>query len=151
MIAWAGIQPDQIDLYWPHVKTMFGDVIERSPERFTEASVVAELKAGHYQLWITHEAAKLAIALVTEIVSWEGGKYCRLQMVGGKNLSRSAQTIHDVIVAWAKENGCDALTCLPREGLGRILSKHFGFQFVKQTSEGPLFYKDLENNDTRVH
>lgn len=143
MIAWSGVSRNQIDVFWPFVKPLLTPVIEKSPERYTEDGVLKELKAGNFQLWLTHEANAIEVALLTEIVTHVNVKYVRLQLVAGKNLRASSDMIYDVISRWAISHGCEFMSCFPRKGLARLLVRKYGFQFVRNTDEGKLYFKDL--------
>lgn len=148
-LAWSGISPANIEWIWPRVEPLLAKVIENSPDYMTTAFVVEQLKTGAYQLWLVHDhVPNFTIALVTEIVCHDAGKTCRLQLLGGSDL-RSAWHLFETVIAWARHHGADGMTCYPRPGLARLL-KSIGFQFVKTTSEGALFYKDILDGSTRI-
>lgn len=148
-MMWSGVFPANIDVMWPHVAPLLAEALTRSPDYFTVPFVVDNLKAGKMQLWVVHDEVPnvhlaVHLALITEIVGYQGGKFCRLQLLGGHRL-REAWPLFNVVIAWAKEQGADSFTCYPRRGLGRLLKK-YEFQYVKSTDQGDLFVKLLESN-----
>lgn len=75
------------------------------------------------QLWIAATETELQAACVTEIKYHPGRKVCNVWLCGGKGVNNWVHFL-DTIEAWAKEQGCEALTIdHARIGWQRLLKR----------------------------
>ena len=83
----------------------------------TFKDIVDGISSGRLQLWPADNSC-----LVTEIVAYPQKKVLNV-FLGGGELEEIAG-MHTDVIAWAKAQGCEALTVSGRKGWERALKRH---------------------------
>ena len=105
----------EIDSEWTRLLPMLKMPLDRQTA-FDEIGLYAMLKRGEMQLWDAVDAA-----LVTQIQTYQLERICMLVLAGGTNLDNWKRDMLDMIVRYAKFNGCKALCINGRAGWSRIV------------------------------
>ncbi len=111
--AWVGL--------WPLLKPAY----DRSSFK---PDLLAGLLARDFQLWGIYARNVPVAGIVTRLlrVGTSGELQCHLYLVGGSQLSSWASDFITKISAWAKAEGCSAITGNGRRGWARIVARFSG-------------------------
>ncbi len=116
------IDPKRVSEVWPHVKHLIRSAIERtglSDFLDVERSVLR----GDQLLWMAWNGLGVEAAATTHLIRVSGRKVCELTACGGKDRMRWLPLLND-IETYAKNEGCDAMRILGREGWSRVLNDY---------------------------
>jgi hypothetical protein len=126
--ALAGVQPDQVRVLWPYLRSWFELVEKTSKGRESAAELVQAIEESRAQLWIWWPSADEVKAIcVTEITVHPGTKVCRIRVCVGVDRSEWLAAALPTIEAWAAQNGCDSVEPVARIGWERDL-KALGYR-----------------------
>lgn len=89
------------------------------------------------QLWMIYDGQRIVGAGTTEIVLYPRMKVCRIITLAGAEFDEWAGYAQDVIGAWAKEQGCEAMEAYTRKGFVPKLQK-LGFKHKYSVCHKPL-------------
>lgn len=82
-----------------------------------EAELIAELAVGDAQLWLGEQGA-----IVTQRIEEDGGPVLHVWLAGGR--LAGVMALRAGIEAWARGQGCIAITIDGRAGWSRLLRSH---------------------------
>lgn len=108
---------------WPLIKRAY----DKSPDKL---DVLGGLLCKDFQLWGVYAKNKPVAGIVSRLLreGTSGELHCHLYLVGGSHLSIWAPDFITKISAWAKAEGCSALTGNGRRGWARIVARFGGEQ-----------------------
>ncbi|HLB80612.1 MAG TPA: hypothetical protein VJJ77_08910 [Dongiaceae bacterium] len=121
----CGVPRWALDRYWPPAEAAIARAVARSDGRYAVADVLAALRAGDMQLWVSlaeidDGASAVEAACITEIVSYPREKRCGIVFCAGKERKNWLHQLAG-IETWAKALGCTAMELQGRPGWERIL------------------------------
>lgn len=105
-MTFSGILSDQLGLVWNDAKPFLEKAL--APGETIE-DILTKLFLQRMQLWVAHEGPELQAAMTTEIVIEPNRKIVNLCHLGGRGVNNWLGYL-DTIEAWAKSNGCTAVT-----------------------------------------
>jgi hypothetical protein len=120
----TGMVPD-LDLVkaWPVLWPLLDRAARRAKPYPVEMNdVLTTVLSGHAQLWAVLDDIGRPIAAVTTQITLEGGKRCRIWLVGGSRMDEWAADFMAKIEPWARSLGCVSIWgTQSRRGWARIV------------------------------
>ena len=119
-----GVPYSSIDDIWGEVKPMLAKGIAHGDGELDLDDIHRLLIERSMQLWVVYNSDEdqIAMAGVTEIVSYPKSKICRAVVLGGDGVDRWLSHIAG-IEEWAKSKGCDKLEAYGRRGLAKKMEQ----------------------------
>jgi len=116
------VDPKRVSAIWPYIK----DRLQRATER-TQASNweddVDRIMAGDALVWIARDEGGIAAVATTELVEFNGSKYCYITGCGGEQQENWLHLIGG-IEQFAKAEGCKSIRILGRQGWRAVLKDY---------------------------
>lgn len=107
----------QVDGLWDEVSPLVDSVTEQS-SMYTTDEIKARLLNGTAQLWLVVTDRLMAVC-VTEICRYKR-KECNILVCAGRGVN-SWVCYLEQIIAWARAEGCEAMTLTGRPGWKKLL------------------------------
>ena len=102
-----------------------GRALDEGNGEYALGDIRKSLLTGANQLWVVMLAGEVVGACVTEIIRYPKRKSCFVRFFSAEDGLRESWLDHlDIIEAWAKERGCDAVEVSGREGWKRVLKDY---------------------------
>ena len=117
-----GIGTHQIDDYWVYVKPFVDRAMQRSTTE-TTVQVYESLKAKAARLWLSVKDGKIQSICIVQINDKPLNRICSIWICTGSS-RKEWMEFHNIIEAWAKENGCTRMRHEARKGWARELEKY---------------------------
>jgi len=120
----AGIHPDEIDLFWPHIIPLLDKPFVRMEivKDYDTDYVLEQVKNHMMQCWIAHEDDKITAVFITQIVQHPKRKLLTIPYVGAINGTiKTWIDAMDTFKAFAKEKDCEAIRGWGRKGWEKVL------------------------------
>jgi hypothetical protein len=108
----AGILAEDLDTVWHYAGPLVQKALEYADGKLALEDAYQSIKAREMQLWLPPGGV-----WVTRIVCYPRSK--RLESIAAAGEWRDWLKHGDVVLAWAKEQGCDAVELIGRPGWGR--------------------------------
>ena len=116
------VDPRRVHEVWPHIR----DRLQRATER-TQASDWADdvdrIMSGDALVWIARDGDQIAAVATTEIVQFNGNKYCYITGCGGEKQENWLHLIAG-LEQFAKAEGCKSTRILGRQGWRAVLKDY---------------------------
>lgn len=112
-----GIPANAIDRFWPFAEPYIKRALDHASGEFLPSDFRQYCLDRSLQLWLISKGQRIFGALTTEIVVYPHRKHCRVITVAGSDFAGWMPLADETLVAWAKEQGCDALETYVRKGL----------------------------------
>ena len=119
-----GIQPEEIDMYWPYVLPLLNKPFTRMEilKDYDTGYVREQVRKKHMQCWIAHENDQINAVFVTEVIKNPKRKILTIPYVGAVNGTIDTWIgAIDTFKAFARENGCEAIRGWGRKGWEKVL------------------------------
>lgn len=114
------VDQHHIDEVWPDVEHL----VARTDDRETKSDdIYRAIKSGAWQLWVAISGNGVEAAASTSFVYYPTGKMCRVETIGGNNMSDWLFALKE-IEDWAKLNDCIAMDIFGRKGWEKVLAPH---------------------------
>lgn len=134
----TGIRSDGLAEVWPRIWPFLKKAYDKSPDKL---DLLAGLRSRELQLWAVYAKDGPVAGIVSRLERQEGTSgelHCHLYLVGGSHLSSWSSDFITKISAWAKAEGCSALTGNGRRGWDRIV-KRFGGERIEDSQGMPCW------------
>lgn len=118
MVRLEGILSADVELVWDGVKDFIQDACDRMNGRHSPDTIKQLIKQQNAQLWLIH-SNKIEATIVTEIIIYPLKKYCRIILIGGREVQDWAHLVV-FLERWAKSKGCDGIEAIARKGWLKI-------------------------------
>ena len=138
------IMPDQLMIIWEDVEKYLRKSCKRSKGRTTTQDIFYECINNQSSLWIIFDTGNMKIlgCAITQITDYPTGKrMLNLEHTSGKNMQDWVEDGIEVMIKFAKANGCEGL-----EGMGR----HGQWNWVKNKKgwkKPATFYEYIFEDD----
>lgn len=119
--SWIGVKPMDLPIFWPMVEEKVARALEHGSGELEVRDILVSLTSGKMQLWIMGEAGEARVVGVTEIQEFPQMKICLILVCAGEGVHRAIPLLKEVLVPWARENGCAKVRLFGREGWQRML------------------------------
>ncbi len=115
---------------WPLIKPAY----DQSPEK---DDILAGLMSKDFQLWAVYARNVPVAGIVTRIlrVGTSSRLDCRLWLIGGERLSDWAPDLLNILIPWAKAEGCTTLSGSGRRGWARIVRRFGGVRIADENGQ----------------
>lgn len=123
--------PSEVWKLWPLVAPFLSKACERTQKADLE-DIPHLIEHGVYQLWIpwSEEGNVTHGACLTDLVTYANGyRIARILMLGGECFKQWGHLIEG-IEEWAREEGCESIEVIGRQGWGRILPEYRPIEYV---------------------
>jgi hypothetical protein len=127
-ILLRGVKNFEIGLVWPYVSVFLEKALRYSDGKYNLDDIYNALCLRDMQLWLGFDDGKLVAVCVTQIVTFPRKKILFLLLASGINFKKWQHLTHDM-VAFAKENNCDAVELYGRPGWEKM-GKDVGFKKI---------------------
>lgn len=137
MVA-TGIRSDHLYDVWLPLWPLLKKAYDKSPDKL---DLLAGIRSRELQLWAVYGKDGPVAGIVSRLLRHEGTSgelHCHLYLVGGSHLSIWAPDFITKISAWARGEGCSALTGNGRRGWARIV-KRFGGEQIEDREGMPCW------------
>jgi hypothetical protein len=115
----TGVPWQKVERLWPFVEPLIQKALDRTLGEYLSGDIYGFLINQEMQLWIAGEEG-IDAAMVTQIVTYPRKKFCNVVLVGGSGL-KDWLKFQPILLAWAKEHGCNAVRSTGRRGWHRVL------------------------------
>ena len=132
----TGVLSHQIGDVWPVVAPLIERSIEFSDGKFSLADVHRFLEEQTCQLWLIYSAARLAGALVTQIINYPQDRRLLFLFCAGVEADKWLH-LSEVIKSYAREHGCSCVEIYGRPGWVKKM-RPFGFRPIHVVLTAPL-------------
>jgi len=108
-----------IPFIWPHIEGFVAKTLAYDEcGRYWPADIFDLLLAGRSRLWTAYDSDRHAFDgfAVTDIIIWPRMTECRVWMIGGRHLRLWQDEMREMLEAFARDNGCSAITGSGRKG-----------------------------------
>jgi hypothetical protein len=122
MIAIHGIQSHEAFSWWPLVSKWCEQALEYAGNLLTLDDVKEAVANRDMQLWVICEDENAMAVCVTEIRSWPRTKVLTAIIVGGAGMEHWVGALDEVLVQFARAQGCRVLDAHGRRGWLKSLS-----------------------------
>lgn len=112
--------------FWSIAKQYLEPSIKLSRGAFDAEDIYNLIIDKKAQLWGVHDGDLKAV-IVTEIIIYPKVKRLRLFLLGGHEMCNWEDMVSDTFDRFAKENGCDGIELLGRQGWVKNL-KQYGYE-----------------------
>lgn len=111
----------------PHVLPVLARAIPYAHGRFALDHLREEIINGERQLWVAFDPSladlRVEGAFLTAIGEYPGLKVLRIDFLGGENLSDWIRAAEEMLLRYARDNGCERLEMTGRLGWLTVLDK----------------------------
>lgn len=139
----TGIQRADLGHVWASLWPLLEPAYKTSDE---QPDILAGIYAKELHLWAVFEKMVPLAGIVSKLLrSGEGTSselHCHLWLVGGSRLSDWSASFLDILIPWAKAEGCCAVTGNGRRGWTRIVGKHGGYR-IEDRDGRPCWRLDI--------
>ena len=116
------VPPDHAGQVWPQVESLLRTAMERGG--ITEfADVKSRVLRGEALLWLAWDGKAIMAAVVTELTTVNGEKFCTITACGGNEHRRWIDLI-EKLENHARDEGCKAIRIWGRPGWKRVLPEY---------------------------
>jgi hypothetical protein len=125
MIPLMGLQPDEVDDFWPHVKPFIEKAMIRTGviHDYDPEYVLDQLKTLRMQCWIGHEGSDIKVVHITTIDEFPKRRVLGIPFVGAQEGSIDDWIGHiEIFKEFAKAHGCSVVRGWGRKGWERKLN-----------------------------
>lgn len=126
-IVFTGIPADRCDEFWPLIEPILLRVIARTEGRHSWLSVKNAIRDRHWQLWAAFSDATMTrciAAMTSQILTYSTGVTELEVTLAAGDVIPACLPCLDVVGAWAKSQGCQAMTLNGRKGWGKMLPSY---------------------------
>jgi hypothetical protein len=124
-----GIPHVMIEKVWPLAEPYVKRGLEHSYGEVSHLDLKRQCLERDGQLWVAYKkSGRIVGAGTTEIVQYPQMKVCRIITLAGSEFDEWMEMSHQIIEAWALEQGCDGIEAFVRRGFVPKL-KDIGYQF----------------------
>ena len=138
-ISIQGIRAEDAHNWWPKVAKWCEQALEHGGNLLTLDDVKEAVANRDMQLWIIMDWREVTAVCVTEIRNWPRTKVLTAIIVGGQHMDRWVAPLDDVLVRFAKDQGCRVLDAHGRRGWTKVLNS-LGWKDATVT-----FAKEIQN------
>lgn len=139
----TGIRSEHVGVVWPDIWPLIEPAYEKSDLKL---DVLSELFAQRCVLWAIRANNRFVAGIVVLLLKDEDKqppeKHAHLWLIGGSRLSEWTPDFLPKLTAWAKADGCCAITGNGRLGWDRIVRK-YGGRRIEDRNGQPCFRLDL--------
>lgn len=139
----TGIPQPMLHHAWPDIWPLIQPAYAKSDLKL---DILSELMAQRCVLWAIYAknvaVAGIVVRLLTHGDKQPPEKHAHLWLVGGQRLSDWTPDFLPKLTAWAKDEGCNAVTGNGRRGWDRIVRKYGGHR-VEDRDGQPCWRLDL--------
>ena len=115
------LPPQTIPTLWPSLKAKLKPAIDRMRGLVTERVTLERLASGERQCWVAYSGTELKAAIVTRILTAEGGQRLLEAVLGGGDDRRLWQRpIVERLKRFMEEERCEAFRIIGRKGWERV-------------------------------
>lgn len=124
------IEANEVVSYWPYMREYLNNALEHfdTHVRMPIDYVLCKLIEGEYQSWFIANEAGATGAAVTYIDEYPQGKVLFGFLMGGENISEWGDLLHETMVKYAREQGCNWIEVCSRKGLGKTFYNRLGYK-----------------------
>lgn len=136
----TGVRSNHIHMVWPDLWGLIKPAV-----KLDTGPILSRLLALEAQAWMVYDDDRPIAGIVSRLVreGTSGGLLCHLWLIGGSRLSEWSGDFIPKISAWAREEGCVAITGNGRPGWSRIVARFGGYRIAD--SQGfPCWRLDLQ-------
>jgi hypothetical protein len=113
------IDPAQVHQFWPYVAPLIQAAMKRG--RISDfAGVACAVHAGRALVWIVWDGERIKAAVVTELGTANGERFCTIVACGGRD-RREWLPLLGALERCARAEGCKAMRIFGRRGWERLL------------------------------
>jgi hypothetical protein len=113
------IDPAQVHQFWPHVSPFIRSAMYCG--RISDfVGIECAVHAGRALTWIVWNGSQIKAAVVTELSTANGDRYCTIVACGGEQRDQWLPLIGE-LESYAKREGCKAMRIYGRRGWQRVL------------------------------
>lgn len=118
VIHW--VPQDKIDAVWPLIEPFLQEALEYGNGRWASRDFQGFCRDDVMQLWLILDNGAVTAMAITELINYPQKKICRIVVCGGRNVGRWLNERRH-IDEWARQNGCQAMELIGREGWARMM------------------------------
>lgn len=123
-----GIPSHLVEHFWHFAEPYIKRALDHASGEMLPEDMRAACMNKDMQLWLISHGERVVGASTTELVVYPRRKHCRIITLAGSHAEDWAADADKLIVAWAREQGCDAVETINRRGFIPKLEKA-GYRF----------------------
>lgn len=126
---------------WPGIWPLIEKAYRKSEEK---ADILGGILSKDLQAWAIYEKNIPIAGIVSRLLreGTSGELHCHVWLIGGSRLSEWAPDFVAKLIAWAKSEGCSAVTGNGRRGWSRIMPK-LGFHRIDDRDGLPCWKRAI--------
>ncbi len=133
----TGIPPWDLQMVWPQVGELLAGAVARNYGEMTLQDVVNRILQQKYHLWVAfNEEGLIQAAAVVEVRQKNRLRVGHYVLVAGWNITKW-MGCDELIVEWAKEQGCDFMQAFTRPGVTKK-AKALGYKHMYDVIGKPI-------------
>lgn len=122
-----GIPAQFVEHFWPFAEPYIKRALDHTSGELHAMDIKRSCINRDMQLWLVSQEKRIFGAITTELVVYPHRKHCRVITLAGKDFNGWLEIADSTLLAWGKEQGCDALESIVRIGLAQRM-KPFGYK-----------------------
>jgi hypothetical protein len=123
-----GVLSHAIDSIWQQVIPYLSKALDYADDKYTLEDIYKFLKEREMQLWLMYVNGVMHGCCITQIIIFPHHKRLAIPFVSGIQMYKWLH-LFDVIVEFAKTNGCTSIEGYARPGWEKVLKK-YGFKKI---------------------
>lgn len=120
----VAVPPMKLQALWPHIGHLFAEVVARPGSGWTLESMVDNVLAERWQLWMVWNGKPMALCATELGIQDDGAKVCHIRWCTGEGARDFVPVLLPPIEAWAREEGCIGMKAVTRKGWARHLGDY---------------------------
>lgn len=112
---------DKLDLVWPQISKLITRNFHHRINTMTSDDFYLPIKNDEMQLWIIKEESDIIAELVTSVTAGFPDSVLSIVSLAGSKLKNWVYMMDEVLINYAKEQGCKGYEAIMRHGFSRIL------------------------------
>lgn len=111
-----GVPHQIVEHMWKFAEPYVKRALDHTHGEISHLDILSRCLNRDIQLWMIYDGQRIVGAGTTEIVMYPQMKVCRIITLAGAEFDGWMHFAHDIIEAWARDQGCDAMEAYTRKG-----------------------------------
>lgn len=111
-----GIPSEMVEGMWRYAEPYIKRALDHTSGELFPEDLKSACQNRTVQLWLIVQENRVVAAITTEIVQYPRRKHCRIITLSGSDAAAWTKPLDEVLMKWAKEQGCHALEAYVRKG-----------------------------------